>query len=171
MTHPLFTQLRFARSELQRGLEGITNEEARRRFAPMNCISWMIGHLANQENRYWVMAAQGKVLFPELYNLVGFGKPASTPPLDEMWQTWQTITAAADVYLDTVNAEMLQAHFDWQGKRFPESAGTLLQRNLYHYWYHLGEAMAVRQLLGHTNLPDFVGDLGEKAPYRPESLE
>jgi len=29
----------------------------------------------------------------------------------------------------------------------------------YHYWFHIGEAHAVRQMLGHVNLPDFVGDL------------
>jgi hypothetical protein len=38
----------------------------------------------------------------------------------------------------------------------------------YHYWYHLGEALAVRQMLGHRDLPDFVGDIDSQAPYRPE---
>ena len=48
-----------------------------------------------------------------------------------------------------------------------ESVGTLLLRNLYHYWFHMGEAVAIRQMLGHPNLPDFVGDMSEVA-YRPE---
>ena len=135
----------------------------------MNCISWLIGHLANQENRYWVLTAQEKILAPELNDLVGYGKPASTPPLDEMWAVWRTITAAADTYLDTVTTATLSTHFERQGQAFPESVGTLLQRNLYHYWYHIGEAMAVRQMLGHPNLPEFVGNLGEQAPYRPET--
>jgi hypothetical protein len=168
MTHPLVTQLRFARSEFLRCLDGISAEDARHRFEPMNCISWMIGHLANQEHRYWVMAAQGKTLVPELNDLVGFGKPASTPPLDEMWKTWQTVTAAADIYLNTVTSDTLQTHFDWQGKPFPESAGTLLQRNIYHYWFHIGEAHAVRQMLQHPDLPQFVGDMSN-AIYQPEN--
>lgn len=42
---------------------------------------------------------------------------------------------------------------------------------IYHYWYHTGEIMAVRQLLGHERLPQFVGALDRKAPYRPESLQ
>ena len=29
----------------------------------------------------------------------------------------------------------------------------------YHYWFHIGEAHAVRQMLGHVDLPDFVGDM------------
>ena len=98
MTHPLVAQLRFARSELQRALTGISDEEARQRLEPMNCISWMIGHLANQEHRYWVIAAQSKNLAPGLNDMVGFGKPASTPPLDEMWAVWRTVTMEADIF-------------------------------------------------------------------------
>jgi hypothetical protein len=37
----------------------------------------------------------------------------------------------------------------------------------YHHWYHTGEAHAIRQLLGHPDLPQFVGDMSE-ALYRPE---
>ena len=167
MTHPLVLQLRFARSEFVRCLEGVPAEDARRRLEPMNCISWIVGHLADQENRYWVLAAQEKTLAPHLNDLVGYGKPASTPPLDEMWEVWHAITAAADVYLDTLTSEILQTHFEWKGKPYPESAGTLLQRNIYHYWFHTGEAHAIRQRLGHSDLPQFVGDMSQ-AMYRPE---
>ena len=80
--HPLVTQLHFARSEFARCLEGVSAADACRRLEPMNCISWIIGHLANQEHRYWVMAAQERDLAPGLNDLVGYGKPASTPPLD-----------------------------------------------------------------------------------------
>jgi len=41
---------------------------------------------------------------------------------------------------------------------------------MYHYWYHTGENAASRQLLGHTNLPEFVGNIDDEAPYRPEAL-
>jgi hypothetical protein len=39
--------------------------------------------------------------------------------------------------------------------------------DMYHYWYHLGEAHAIRQMLGHQNLPQFVGNMSN-AVYRPE---
>ena len=39
--------------------------------------------------------------------------------------------------------------------------------NQWHYWFHLGEAHAVRQMLGHQDLPQFVGGL-EGGFYRPE---
>ena len=166
-THALVVQLRFARSEWQRGLEGLTETEAVQRVGQLNCLSWMVGHLANQESGYWVLLAQGKTLVPGLNTLVGHGKPASTPPLVEMWAAWRTITQAADVYLETLTPALLQTHFLWNGQPRTESIGTMLMRNIYHYWYHIGEAAAVRQALGHVGLPEFVGDMSQAA-YRPE---
>jgi len=165
--HPLVTQLRFARSEFLRCLDGVSAEDAIRRLEPMNCVSWIVGHLANQEHRYWVIWAQGENLAPELQALVGYGQPASTPPLDEMWNTWYTVARAADRFLDALTTEELQTHLDWQGKPVRESTGTLVLRNIYHYWHHLGEAHAIRQMLGHQDLPQFVGDMSS-AFYRPE---
>jgi DinB superfamily len=54
MPHPLVLQLRFTRREFQRALAGLSDEDARRRAMAMNCISWNIGHLAWQEQRYWL---------------------------------------------------------------------------------------------------------------------
>ncbi len=168
MTRFLVDQLRFARSEFQRCLEGVSDADARRRLEPMNCISWIVGHLAVQENAYWVMFAQGKRLYPELHKLVGYGSPPSTPPLDEMWSAWREITAAADDYLDTLKEGILGVHLEWRGKPRAENVGTMLLRNTYHYWYHTGEASAIRQMLGHIDLPEFVGDLGAAAyPDQP----
>ena len=53
------------------------------------------------------------------------------------------------------------------GGEFTVTAGSLMQRVLYHYWYHTGENMAIRQMLGNPNLPDFVGNIDEEAPYAP----
>jgi uncharacterized damage-inducible protein DinB len=165
--HLLVTQLRFTRSELLRCLEGVSDEEARRRFEPMNCISWIVGHLAAQEQYLWVESAQGRSLAPDLYKRVGYGQPPSTPPLDEMWAVWRAITGAADKFLDTLTTEQLQTHLEREGETLPESIGTVLFRNIYHYWFHTGEAHAIRQLLGHVDLPQFVGDMSQ-ALYRPE---
>ncbi|MCO5191238.1 MAG: DinB family protein [Anaerolineae bacterium] len=167
MTLPLVTQLHFARSEFVRSMAGLTDDDARHRFEPMNCISWMIGHLAAQENFYWVRMAQGKKLHADLWKLVATGQPASTPPLDDMWTAWRDITAAADLYLDSLSAELLSQHLTWGDKAWRENIGTCLQRNIYHYWFHNGEAQAVRQMLGHSDLPQFVGDMSA-AVYVPE---
>ncbi|MBK8900812.1 MAG: DUF664 domain-containing protein [Anaerolineaceae bacterium] len=167
MTHPLVTQLRFARSEFVRCLEGLSDEDARHRFQPMNCISWMVGHLAVQEQFYWVYLAQGKIVDPNLYELVGYGRPASTPPLADMWQAWRNITAAADEFVGTITPEILTAHLVQGQTKARETTGTMLLRNTYHYWFHTGEACAVRQMLGHPDLPEFVGDMST-AVYQPK---
>jgi len=166
MTHPLVDQLRFARSEFVRCLDGLSDEDARVRLGPMNSISWMIGHLANQEHFYWCVLGQEKFLVPGLNDLVGTGKPASTPPLDEMWEAWKLVTATADPFLNTLTMEQLTTFFEFRGSPVRESIGTQLQRTMYHYWFHTGEAHAVRQQLGHKDLPQFVGDMSA-ALYRP----
>ncbi len=167
MTHPLVEQLRFARSELKRCLEGVSEADAIRRLEPMNSISWIVGHLADQENRYWVLLGQDARIVPELRKRVGFGQPASTPALADMWAIWQEVTDHADRYLETLDPERLSKHFVWRDKPLDENVGTLLLRNIFHYWYHTGEANAIRQLLGHENVPEFVGDIS-RAAYRPE---
>jgi hypothetical protein len=50
----LVAHLQFTGSELVRCSDGIISEEAITRFASVNSITWIIGHLANQENSYWV---------------------------------------------------------------------------------------------------------------------
>jgi uncharacterized damage-inducible protein DinB len=136
----------------------------------MNSISWIVGHLANQEQTYWLSFAQGRTMVPGLSDLVGSGKPASTPPLDEMWAGWRAIGQAADTYLETVTTATLQTYFmDKDNKPRRESIGTMLLRNIYHYWYHTGEAHAIRDMLGHPSLPQFVGDMTQAA-YRAETL-
>jgi hypothetical protein len=159
MAHPLVTQLRFARSEFVRCLEGVSAEDAVRRLEPMNCLSWIVGHLANQEHFFWVISAQREIIAPGLNELVGTGKPASPPPWEEMWAKWHEIAEAADGYLETLTPEMLDRRLDCFGEVFPEPIGSTLLRNIYHYWFHLGEAHAIRQQLEHMDLPQFVGDL------------
>lgn len=165
--HPLVAQLRFTRNEFVRCLQGVSPEDGMRLVMPMNSISWTIGHMASQEHHYWVILPQGLNLAPDLYELVGSGRPATTPPLKDMWAAWQTITHAADPYLDSLTVDRLQEHLVNKGKPLAENIGTLLHRNIYHYWFHTGEAHAIRQVLGHPDLPQFVGDIST-TPYRPE---
>lgn len=166
MPHPLVSQLRFTRHEWLRALRGVEEADGRIRLEPMNSISWIVGHLAWHEQLYWLRFAQDQNPVPELDDLVGSGRPATTPSLEAMRSSWREITTAADTYLDTVTGEMLADHFQWKGRPTRESIGTMLLRLTYHYWFHTGEVLAIRQLLGHRELPEFVGDIGAKGPYR-----
>ena len=122
--HPLVLQLRFARSEFMRCLEGVSEEDGQKRLLPMNSISWMVGHLANQENWYWVRFPQGENVAPELSDLVGYGRPASTPPLADMWAMWRKVTAVADDYLNKLTTADLQTYLTYKGKQRHETRGN-----------------------------------------------
>lgn len=158
MAHPLVTQLRFTRSELMRLLAGVSDADAAVRLLPMNCISWIVGHLANQENAYFVYFGLGEKLHPWLREQVGYGKPATTPLLTEILPIWQEVTAAADKFLDTITEEMLSHPLERNTNITSETLAQILLRVTYHYWYHLGEAAAIRQMIGHTDLPEYVGN-------------
>lgn len=168
MPHPLVLQLRFTRSEFKRALKGLSDEEARKRFMPMNCISWNIGHLAWQEQLCWLLFGQGKLLLSDVNEVFAYGALASTPALKEAWKAWNAITQASDPWLDTLTTEKMQQRVIKNGKPSRYIWGSLLQRMIYHYWYHIDESMAIRQNLGHTNLPQFVGNIDRQAPYTPE---
>ena len=168
MSHPLVDQLRFTRSEWLRGLADISDEDGARHFGPMNCISWNVGHLAWHEQRSWLQFAQGSLPFPYLNEVFAYGAPMNTPSLREMLEIWQQVTHTADPFLDTLTNETLQTDLLREGKSVGQSLGSAMRRITYHYWYHLGEIQAIRQMLGHKSLPDYVGALEKQAPYRPE---
>lgn len=166
--HPLVLQLRFTRREFLRSVLGVSEGDAQQRVMPMNCLSWNVGHLAWQEQRYFLHFAQGQMPLPEIDKQFAFGCPASTPALKDMLAAWRTITAAADPWLDALTPATLLSHVMHNGKPTARLFGNLLQRTIYHYWYHTGENMAIRQMLGHAKLPTFVGNIDDEAPYQPE---
>lgn len=169
--HPLVPQLRFTRSEFMRGVKNVSDEDARKRLLPMNCISWNIGHLAWQEQRYFLYYAQGQMLFPDINTKFAYGAPGSTPPLQEMLHAWREITAATDPWLKSLTSADLLKTVARSGKPSDITMGNLLLRVIYHYWYHTGENAAIRQLLGHIKLPVFVGNIDGRAPYSPEAAQ
>jgi hypothetical protein len=167
--HPLVAQLKFTRSEFKRGLKGLSEQDASKRLMPMNCISWNVGHLAWQEQRYFLYYGQGQMPFPEVQEEYAYGALASTPSLREVLNYWRKITAAANPWLESLTTEKLQEYYmKRDGKPGTRIFGDLLLRTIYHYWYHTGENLAIRQMLGHTNLPQFVGNIDRQAPYIPE---
>jgi hypothetical protein len=167
MPHPLVDQLRFARRQFGAGLAGTPEVDGARRLEPMNSIGWIVAHLAWHEQAYWLTRAQGVTPRPELNDLGASGKPATTPSLTAMLDAWTAVTAAADPWLDARSAEDLLMPIPNSPQ--PRLVGSSLLRVTYHYWFHTGEILAIRQILGHTGLPEFVGDIDTLAPYRPEA--
>jgi len=171
VTHPLVEQLRFTRAEWLRALEGTPAADAERRLVPMNSIGWIVGHLAWHEQLYWLTRAQGLVPVPELNDLVASGRPATMPPLADMHDAWRAVTGAADTWLDGLGQAEMEMRLPGPAGSSPRLVGSMLHRVTYHYWFHAGEILAIRQILGHADLPEFVGDIDSLAPYRPEEPE
>ncbi|HLO34889.1 MAG TPA: DinB family protein, partial [Candidatus Deferrimicrobium sp.] len=107
----------------------------------------------------------GQTPRPDLNEIAANGGPATTPSLRAMLTAWAIVTAAADPWLDALTAADLIEPLPGPGPR--RTIGSALLRVTYHYWFHTGEILAVRQVLGHRRLPEFVGDIDGAAPYRP----
>ena len=164
MAHPMVDQLRFTRSEWRRALRGTPPVDGLRRLEPMNSIGWIVGHLAWQEQRYFLTRGQGLTPIPLLNEIAASGGPATTPPLAEMLAAWRKITRAVDPWLDSLTRESMLEPLGGGGPW--RTTGDPIQRVTYHYWFHIGEILAIRQMLGHRRLPEYVGDLEGRAPYR-----
>lgn len=170
MAHPMVLQLRFTRNEFKRGLRNVSEADGTERVGRLNALGWSVGHLAWQEQKYFIHYGQGVSMpHPEIARLFRSGAPASSPPLKEMLSVWTEITKHADPWLDTLTTSDLEGPYTKGGTTSGgRLIGNLMQRVIYHYWYHLGENMAARKLMGHTELGQFVGNIDEQAPYTPE---
>lgn len=166
MPHPLVEQVRFTRSEWLRALRGVSEEDGFRRFEPINSIGWIVGHLAWQEQRYFIARAQGRLPVPELDEVAASGGPPSTPSLKQMMADWKQVTADVETWMETLTTPELLSPLPPPG--FKRTVGDAMLRMKYHYWFHIGEILAIRQLLGHPRRPEYVGNIEAKAPYRAE---
>lgn len=162
--HPLVEQLRWTRSEFQRGLQGVRASDGARRLEPMNSIGWIVAHMAWQEQRQWLTRAQGLTPHPELDDLAPNGGPATRPSLAEVQAIWADVTAASNPWLERLRADDLAVDLPGSGPQ--RTVGSALLRVTYHGWFHLGEILAIRQMLGGTGLPEFAGNIDGEAPYR-----
>lgn len=163
MAHPAVDQLRFARAEWRRGLRGVPEADGIRRLEPMNSIGWIVAHMAWHEQRYWLTRLAGTTPVPALNDIAANGGPPTTPSLRAMLKAWNLVTRTADPELDALDEAAMHNPLAGSPTRL---IGDAILRVTYHYWFHTGEILAVRQLLHHSRRPEFVGDLDGQAPYR-----
>lgn len=159
MTHPLVTQLEFTRQEFARVLEGVSAEEGERVLPPFNSLSFVVAHMAFHEHTMFVLLGRGVDMDLDV-QVAHSGADASVPSWNDMWAQWQQVTQQADTYLTRLAAEDLHVRLRQGDRELPEVLGHTLLRVIYHYWFHLGEAHAIRQALGHSDIPEFVGAVG-----------
>ena len=132
----------------------------------MNCISWTVGHLAWHEQRYWLERSGPTTLSATQCGLC-------------LWRAHEHAVAGGDAgHLARGDARRRSlsgradhrgaaGRFLRDGKSVGQSVGSALQRVTYHYWYHIGEIQAIRQMLGHADLPEYVGDIEDRSALSP----
>jgi hypothetical protein len=170
VAHPLVDQLRFTRREWLRALDGVPEHDGAKRVQPMNSIGWIVSHLAWHEQLSFLTRLEGVTPVPAANAHGVSGEPASTPPLSQALATWRAVVEAADPALDDLDTRALEAWLPRTRQPQTRTVGSTIQRVTYHYWFHIGEIMSIRQVLGHTGVSEFVGDIDGEAPYRPEPL-
>ena len=129
----------------------------------MNAISWIVGHV----NTPWLFgyALMTKKPMPAL-DRVYFGADADpTPPsLADVRDTLAEATALTHAWLANIDDALLSSKRDF-GQASDENLGTQLMRAVLHTWFHTGEINAIRQMLGHAEIP-FVGEMLGKLEWR-----
>ena len=166
MTHPLVEQVHFTRAEWRRALRGISEADGSRRIEPINTIGWTVGHLAWQEQLYFLTRAQGRTPVPLLNEVAASGGPPSTPSLKQMTAAWKKVTAEVDAWMEPLTTADLLSELPPPGRK--RTVGDAIRRMTYHYWFHIGEILALRQLMDHPHRPEYVGNIEADAPYRAE---
>ena len=96
------------------------------------------------------------------------GQAVSVPSFAEVQAAWDRIVAGADPFLDTLTTDALERRPGHDPRLDPPIVGSQVQYVTYHYWSHIGEVSAVRQILGNTGLAEYVGDFPPEAEYRRE---
>ena len=150
---------RFALSEFERGLDGLSDDEATTRHpkadaTQMNSITWTMGHVSTG----WMfdhalMTGERLDLGDRLY--FGPGADPTPPSLNEMREMFDKAKALTEAWLPGANDELLSSKRDF-GPQREENLGTQLMRAIFHTWFHTGEINAMRQMLGHAEI-QFVG--------------
>jgi hypothetical protein len=151
--HTLVQMLYLTRKEFERNLVGLTDEDARKRIEPMNCISWIIAHVACQNRAFLLDWPQGRDSDPR-YLPYDYGAPPSQPSLEDAMTLWKDACKETDALLRAATSKSLQDKGALTSRE-NENRGTLLVRCIFHTWYHMGEINSIRQMLGHR-APQFV---------------
>jgi len=73
--------------------------------------------------------------------------------------------------LDRLATTDLVGDLPLDGRSVGQTLGSAIRRLTYHYWFHIGEIQAIRQMLGHRDLPEYVGAIEAQAPYRPAQAD
>ena len=158
---------RFAISEFERGLEGLTGVEAIARLdkadgTQTNSISWTMGHISTGWLFDYALMTGERAEFGERA-FFGPGADPTPPSFEEMQAMFAKAKALTQTWLPDATDELLSSKRDFGPQAF-ENLGTQLMRAVLHTWFHTGEVNAMRQMRGHDEIR-FVGRMAGQLEY------
>lgn len=159
----------FSFSEFERGLEGISDEDARVRMkkadgTEMNAISWSVRHIAG----HWLAVAayaSGEEYASRLDRFFGPEADPTPPPLSEALGLLAEAQASIQWIGKADDGLLAETREGLQGSATHGNVGTAIMKVVLHTWHHIGEINAVRQMLGHPTI-SFVGPQLGKLEWR-----
>ena len=113
---------------------------------------WVIGHLADQQDRTWNVGAQGLDADPWLAEhgaVFRTGAEPSTPVFADALATFERVTARARLDLDALDASAVEA----PASGSDEPLGVRLARHAAHLFVHAGELASLASLVGQPDAP------------------
>ena len=155
---------RYALSEFERGIEGVTDDEAQVRVtkadgSQMNAISWIVAHIA----WHWLRVRNQAAQDPEAAQSTAPWPDADpTPPLMKVALRRLSSAKASVSWTDDADEAVLS------GSAGRENTGTALMRVVLHTWFHTGEINAIRQMLGHDEII-YVGEMKDRLEWRKDA--
>ena len=142
----IIDQYKITNNQVLNYINDISDEESKAIFAPLNCISWTLGHLSRYNNLAFAARAKGEQI-PEEFRDFENGSPHSQKDLSYVKGLWEKTLNDTDKFLDNLKEEDLKRILN-NDSYDVDNLGTVMTRMIFHSWNHLGEIASVRQLLG-----------------------
>ena len=154
---------RYALSEFERGIEGVTDDEAQVQLtkadeSKMNAIAWIVAHIA----WHWLRVGKQATQESEGDRSLSVWNTDPTPPPMKVALRRLNSAKASVSWIDDAGSDVLSR----SGGR--ENVGTALMRVVLHTWFHIGEINAIRQMLGHDEIV-YVGEMKGRLEWRNDA--
>ena len=140
--------------ELERVAGALPTPGQGRAIGRLNAGSWVVAHVAQQQESYWCTGAQGLEPDAWLAGLdVGFGSEPSVPDYREALEAFARIRARAIPYLRSLRDDDLDAVMEpSDGSGRAQTVGDLVVRAVGHVFVHTGELATIASLVGAPDL-------------------